>query len=251
MSTTTTNVFTENEFKNTYLGSKRGLHILGDEKSQRKCYQVNFINVKAYLKLHTCWMFLPSKNLHACSFSISQPILFASILSLISLPYHVFNNKTIIHFHRQLYSTRRILVVSNRTSYIEWFWRYSFIFANLPSPYHTLRIFQLTICLLVNLACRLAVCWLFSKSTLSKNYFRNTIRVSNSVDPDQARHFVGSDLGQKLFANNIIQRSWVLFISTTPDFWNSLKSLIWVPIFFHMWNHFETWARHSDVKHCV
>ena len=34
-----------------------------------------------------------SKNLHACSFSISQPILFASILSLISLPFHVFNNK--------------------------------------------------------------------------------------------------------------------------------------------------------------
>ena len=36
----------------------------------------------------------------------------------------------------------------------------------------------------------------FSKSTLSKNYFRNTIRASNSVDPDQARHFVGPDLGQ-------------------------------------------------------
>ena len=34
----------------------------------------------------------------------------------------------------------------------------------------------------------------FSKSTFSKNYFRNTIRVSNSLDPDQARHFVGSDL---------------------------------------------------------
>ena len=29
----------------------------------------------------------------------------------------------------------------------------------------------------------------FSKS------FRNTIRVSNSLDPDQARHFVGPDLG--------------------------------------------------------
>ena len=28
-----------------------------------------------------------------------------------------------------------------------------------------------------------------------KNYFRNTIRVSNSLDPDQARHFVGPDLG--------------------------------------------------------
>ena len=33
-----------------------------------------------------------------------------------------------------------------------------------------------------------------SKSTFSKNYFRNIIRVSNSLDPDQARHFVGPDL---------------------------------------------------------
>ena len=35
----------------------------------------------------------------------------------------------------------------------------------------------------------------FSKLTFSKNYFRNTIRVSNSLNPDQARHFVGPDLG--------------------------------------------------------
>ena len=28
----------------------------------------------------------------------------------------------------------------------------------------------------------------------------NTIRVSNSLDPDQAPHFVGPDLGPKLFA---------------------------------------------------
>ena len=28
-----------------------------------------------------------------------------------------------------------------------------------------------------------------------KNIFRNTIRVSNSLDPDQARHFAGPDLG--------------------------------------------------------
>ena len=28
-----------------------------------------------------------------------------------------------------------------------------------------------------------------------KNSFRNIIRVSNSLDPDQARHFVGPDLG--------------------------------------------------------
>ena len=35
----------------------------------------------------------------------------------------------------------------------------------------------------------------FSKSTISKNSFRNTIWVSNRLDPDQARHSVGPDLG--------------------------------------------------------
>ena len=35
------------------------------------------------------------------------------------------------------------------------------------------------------------------------NYFRNTIRVSNSLDPDQARHFVQPDLGP-----NCLQRLW-------------------------------------------
>ena len=36
---------------------------------------------------------------------------------------------------------------------------------------------------------------LVSKSTFSKNSFRNTIRVSNSLDPDLARQNVGPDLG--------------------------------------------------------
>ena len=46
----------------------------------------------------------------------------------------------------------------------------------------------------------------FSKSTFSKNSFRSTIRVSNSLDPDQSWCFVGPDLGpnrlQKLSAND-------------------------------------------------
>ena len=50
------------------------------------------------------------------------------------------------------------------------------------------------------------VCWLFSKLTFSKNSFRNTISVSNSLDPDQARHSVGPDLDpnclQRLSADN-------------------------------------------------
>ena len=38
------------------------------------------------------------------------------------------------------------------------------------------------------------VCWFFSKFTFLKNYFRNTIEVSNSLDPDQARPSVWPDL---------------------------------------------------------
>ena len=49
--------------------------------------------------------------------------------------------------------------------------------------------------LLGNFAFFLSFAIFFSKSTLSKNSFRNTIRVSNSLDPDQARLFVGPDLG--------------------------------------------------------
>ena len=43
----------------------------------------------------------------------------------------------------------------------------------------------------------------FPKSTIPKNYFMNSFRVSNSLDPDQARHFVGPDLDPKLFAKII------------------------------------------------
>ena len=41
----------------------------------------------------------------------------------------------------------------------------------------------------------------FSKLTFSKNSFRNTIKVSNALDPDQDRHFVSPDLG-----TNYLQR---------------------------------------------
>ena len=39
----------------------------------------------------------------------------------------------------------------------------------------------------------------FSKSTFSKNSLRNTFRVSGSLDPDQAEHFVGPDLVPNCF----------------------------------------------------
>ena len=46
---------------------------------------------------------------------------------------------------------------------------------------------------------------ILSKSTVSKkkNTSRNTIRVPNSLDPDQTRHVVGSDLGPNSFSKVI------------------------------------------------
>ena len=65
--------------------------------------------------------------------------------------------------------------------------------------------YLLNLCILCNFSLSFTVCRLFSTSTFSKNYFRNTIRVSNSLDPYQARHFVWLDLDpnclQKLSAD--------------------------------------------------
>ena len=43
-----------------------------------------------------------------------------------------------------------------------------------------------------NFICHL---WIFLEIIFFKNSFRKIIRVSNNLDPDQARHFVGPDLG--------------------------------------------------------
>ena len=51
---------------------------------------------------------------------------------------------------------------------------------------------HLTLCMLC-FYCHLLT---FSKLTASKNSFRNTIRVSNDLDPDQYRLSVGPDFGQ-------------------------------------------------------
>ena len=50
-------------------------------------------------------------------------------------------------------------------------------------------------CLLGNCACLLSSADFF----LNQNSFRNTIRVSNSLDPEQARHFVEPVLGQTVY----------------------------------------------------
>ena len=44
------------------------------------------------------------------------------------------------------------------------------------------------------------VCWLFSKLTFLNNSFRNTIRVSNGLDPDQDRHLSGYKLVAKVIS---------------------------------------------------
>ena len=66
----------------------------------------------------------------------------------------------------------------------------------------------------------------FSNSTFSKNYFWNTTRVSNSLDPGQAQLFVRPDLGsdclQRLSADNTSrQRLLTLCILET------LKRVLW------------------------
>ena len=56
----------------------------------------------------------------------------------------------------------------------------------------------LTLCRLGNFAdffCHLLI-FFSSKLMFSENAFSNTIRVSNSFDPDEARHFVGLIWGQ-------------------------------------------------------
>ena len=53
---------------------------------------------------------------------------------------------------------------------------------------------MLTLCQLGNFACFFCCLLIFSKSTFLKNSFRNTIRVSNSLETDQGQQFVGPDL---------------------------------------------------------
>ena len=66
------------------------------------------------------------------------------------------------------------------------------------------------------LFCRLLI---FSKSTFLKNYTWNTIRVSNSLDPDQAKRNVGPDLGPKclhrLSADNTSRQRVNLLLTNT------------------------------------
>ena len=72
--------------------------------------------------------------------------------------------------------------------------------------------------MLGNCACFFVVCEFFLKNQLfQKKSFRNTTRMSNSLDPDQAGHFVGPDLGP-----NCLQR--LSAETKSPLAWKELKA---------------------------
>ena len=52
-----------------------------------------------------------------------------------------------------------------------------------------------TLCMLGNFTWVFLFFWFFQNNIYEKFFHTNTIRVSSSLDPDQARHFVGPDLG--------------------------------------------------------
>ena len=56
------------------------------------------------------------------------------------------------------------------------------------------------------------VCLFYLNSSFSKNYIWNTILASNSLDPDQIRGFVGTDLGpnclRKISTDNTLRLSY-------------------------------------------
>ena len=78
--------------------------------------------------------------------------------------------------------------------------------------------------MLGNFACLFVVCWFFSKSTFSKKNFRNIIRVSNSLDPDQNRHSVGPDLGPNCLQRQSADDTSRQRVISFPAVWQLLLS---------------------------
>ena len=70
---------------------------------------------------------------------------------------------------------------------------------------------------------------ILSKSSFLKNSFRNTIRVSNSLDPDEAQHFVECDLGpnclQTLSADDTGKQSKLL---VSCQFSDAISLVVWI-----------------------
>ena len=86
---------------------------------------------------------------------------------------------------------------------------------------------------------------MFSKSTFLKNSFRNTIRVSTGLDPDQDLIWVqtvckGYQQKTKVSANKEMVKFFFLFGSIectakVPVYWYPEKSLIFV-LYLDLWN---------------
>ena len=81
----------------------------------------------------------------------------------------------------------------------------------------------------------------FSKSTSFQNSFRNTTRASNSLDPDQARYYVGPDLGP-----NCLQR---LQQTTLVGKVLALKALLSILILHTLLSNFYSFTcRHVSLR---
>ena len=79
---------------------------------------------------------------------------------------------------------------------------------------------RLTLCMVGNfscLCCRLLIFFFLKKIRFSKDSFRNTIRVSNDLGPDQDRYLVSPDLGpnclQRLAADDNVKTVQTLMVS--------------------------------------
>ena len=79
----------------------------------------------------------------------------------------------------------------------------------------------------VNYSCFLSSTDFFQNQLFRKNCFRNAIRVSNGLDQDQTRHFVGPDLGpnclQRLSADDTSRQRVKLTLSTLWDLSHMLQ----------------------------
>ena len=90
------------------------------------------------------------------------------------------------------------------------------------------------------------VCFLltFFKIHFFENSFRSTIRVSNSLDPEQARHFVGPGLGpnclQMLSADNTsrqrVNSIKHAFLSSAGGFWVFFQNCIFSEKFYQKYH---------------
>ena len=67
----------------------------------------------------------------------------------------------------------------------------------------------------------------FLKLTFAKKSFRNTIRVSNSLDPNQAQRFFGPDLNP-----NCLQRLSTIKAATSGERVKSCQILIYLSFLF-------------------